>query len=102
MYCWQTTLCSKDQGLASKRERCDTTVMADTQITPGEIGQFEDHAKRVLQQVRGAFAGVIDALPGHITRPHELSKSLKIGMKLAWKIAKLVGNPDPSDRRHGN
>ncbi|MCK4872184.1 MAG: hypothetical protein KAS72_05630 [Phycisphaerales bacterium] len=55
---------------------------------------FEKHAKHVLQGVRGAFAEVIDALPGHITRPHELVKAIKLDMKLAWKIIKVAHAAD--------
>jgi hypothetical protein len=48
----------------------------------------------VLQRVRGAFAEIVDALPGHITRPHELAKALKIDMKLAWKVVKVAHGAD--------
>ena len=71
------------------------SVMVDVHDSSNATRPFERHAKQVLQRVRGAFAEIIDALPGHITRPHELSKSLKIDMKLAWKIVKLAHGSDP-------
>ncbi len=55
---------------------------------------FERHAKQVLLRVRGAFAEIVDALPGRIARPHELCKSLKIDMKLAWKVMKVAHGAD--------
>jgi hypothetical protein len=73
------------------------TSMADTQISGTETVPFEEHARQALLRVRGAFAEIIDALPGHITRPHELSKCLSIDMKLAWKIARVAHASDPFD-----
>lgn len=61
----------------------------------GEAVSFEEHARGALLRIRGAFAEIIDALPGHITRPHELAKRLSIDMKLAWKIARLAHGSDP-------
>ncbi|MCK4660139.1 MAG: hypothetical protein KAV82_11510 [Phycisphaerae bacterium] len=69
-------------------------VMVEVQVNSSNTMSFEERAKQVLQQFRGAFAEVVDALPGLITRPHELSKSLKIDMKLAWKIMKVAHGSD--------
>ncbi|MCK4343582.1 MAG: hypothetical protein KAY37_17860 [Phycisphaerae bacterium] len=67
----------------------------DVHSNPSDTVPFEKHAKQVLQRVRGAFAEIIEALPGHITRPHELSKRLKIDMKLAWRIVNVAHSADP-------
>jgi hypothetical protein len=69
--------------------------VADTSITNRSTVPFEEHARRALLRVRGAFAEIIDALPGHITRPHELAKCLSIDMKLAWKVARVAHGSDP-------
>ncbi len=70
--------------------------MADTSsVTKKPAVPFEEHARRALLRVRGAFAEIIDALPGHITRPHELAKCLSIDMKLAWKVARIAHGSDP-------
>ena len=63
-------------------------------ISPGNMVSLEEHANQVLHRLRGAFAEVIEALPGHVTRPHELCKALKIDMKLAWKIMKFAHGAD--------
>ncbi len=69
--------------------------MVDADTGPGGSVPFEKHAKHVLHQVKGAFAEIIDALPGYITRPHALAKSLKIDAKLAWRIVKVAHGSDP-------
>ncbi len=51
---------------------------------------FVEHAEHVPQHVKGSFVEVIDALPGHITQPRELSSCLKIDKKLAWKVVNLA------------
>ena len=60
-----------------------------------EIAPFEDEAGQVLGRFRSAFADIIAALPGEITRPQELTRALGIDKKLGWKIANVVQSPDP-------
>ena len=61
----------------------------DTQTTP-----FEDDAARVLRRLRSSLAEILDALPGSLSRPHEVQKALGIDTKLAWKIVNLVQNTE--------
>jgi hypothetical protein len=69
--------------------------VTQVRTTIGEAVPFEEHARQALLHLRGAFAEIIEALPGHITRPHELSKCLSIDTKLAWKIAHVAHGSDP-------
>ncbi|MFH1749246.1 MAG: hypothetical protein ABIG44_19620 [Planctomycetota bacterium] len=64
-------------------------------ISTDDAVPFEEHARNALLRIKGAFVEIIDALPGHITRPRELSKALKIDTKLAWKVAKVAHGADP-------
>lgn len=68
--------------------------MVGSWTSAGEAPGLEEHARQVLLRVKGAFAGVVNALPGRITRPHELSKALKIDTKLAWKVMKVAHGAD--------
>jgi hypothetical protein len=56
---------------------------------------FNEQAGEVLQRIRGALAGIIEALPGDIRRPQELSRAMGIDKKLSWKISNVVQCPDP-------
>lgn len=56
---------------------------------------FEEDAHRVISSVRNAFAAILDSLPGHVARGHEVSKALGIHRKLGWQIANIVYEPDP-------
>ncbi len=64
-------------------------------LTGAEIQPFELHAEEVLRRVRSAFAEILEALPGHITRPHQLEKALKIDKQLSWRILKATRESDP-------
>jgi hypothetical protein len=63
--------------------------------TSAEQQSFEVQAREVLRRVRNAFAEVIEALPAHISRAHELQKALDIDKKLGWRVFKLVQGTDP-------
>lgn len=69
--------------------------VADAHLTTGQPMPFEEHARQALLDVKGALAELVDALPGHITRPHELAKCLSIDMKLAWKVSRAAHCSDP-------
>jgi hypothetical protein len=56
---------------------------------------FESDVQRVQRAVRDAFAAILDGLPSHVRRPHEVSKLLGIDKKLGWKIVKLIEETDP-------
>ncbi len=55
---------------------------------------FQEDARQVIAQLRGALASILDALPGHVARGHEVSKALGVHKKLGWQIANLVYEPD--------
>lgn len=54
----------------------------------------QDDATRVLVRLRGAFGALLSALPGRTTRPREIERLLSIDKTLAWRVAKLVHEPD--------
>ena len=60
-----------------------------------EVRPFEAHAEEVVRRVRNAFAEVIEALPGHVTRPSELERALEIDKKLGWRVFRVVHGSDP-------
>lgn len=51
---------------------------------------FEPEARRVLQRVRGAFAAIIQELPGQPASPQDVSRALGLHRKLGWQIAKVA------------
>ncbi|MGD8452113.1 MAG: hypothetical protein PVJ57_09870 [Phycisphaerae bacterium] len=55
---------------------------------------LETEATRALLRLRRAFGALIDASPGAGTRPHEIQKRLGIDKKLAWRIGKVIHEPD--------
>jgi hypothetical protein len=69
--------------------------MNSTQSTTVAPTTFENDARRALDQMRGAFAALLESLPVPVTLPHEVSKKLGIHRKLGWQIARLVYEPDP-------
>lgn len=56
---------------------------------------FEEDALRALQNIREAFAALLESLPQRVGRAHEVAKVLGIHRKLGWQIAKLVYESDP-------
>ncbi len=56
---------------------------------------FDDEAATIITQVRNAFAAIIESLPGHVARAHEVSGALGIHKKLGWQISKVVYEADP-------
>ena len=71
------------------------TSVTESHIGVREGAPFEEQARLAFLRIRGAFAEILDALPGHIVRPHELSKCLSIDMKLAWKVVRAAHCTDP-------
>jgi hypothetical protein len=68
----------------------DNTTATD--VEAGRFGEvdFEADAARVLQRLRSALAEVVSSLPGHVSRPAELRRALKIDMNLSSKVFKVV------------
>jgi len=56
---------------------------------------FAEQSESVLRELREAFAAMVRALPGQPKRPSEIHRAMEIDRKLAWKLAKLVGDDDP-------
>jgi len=69
--------------------------MASDTNQKAEPRPFEAHAEEVVRRVRNAFAEVIEALPGHVSRPSELEKALRIDKKLGWRVFRVVHGSDP-------
>ncbi len=62
---------------------------------PGRVdGTFEAEAAQVLDRLRGAFRDLVQALPKKVTRASELEKALNIDRTLAWKVHRLITEPD--------
>jgi len=74
--------------------------MSQTGPTGGEVQPFETQSEEVLRRVRGAFAEIMEALPGPITRPHQLQKALGIDKQLSWRILKATCESDPFAAAH--
>ena len=60
-----------------------------------EASTFETDAEFVLRRLRNAFAGVIEALPALVKRPHDLGRVLDIDKQLSWRIFKVARESDP-------
>jgi hypothetical protein len=68
-----------------------------TEIKPAitEERDFTADARHALGHLQTAVAGVLQSLAEPGERPNEIAHSLKIDRKLAWKIARLLAEPDP-------
>ncbi len=70
--------------------------MTDTDIAMmSRAVPFEEDAQQVLRQIRTALSDIVNALPGGVYRPQELSRALDIDKKLGWKIANVIQTADP-------
>ncbi len=79
-------------------------VMAASELKNADQAAFEAQAGRVLQEVRGAMAGVIAAIPGagalsggggEIRTATDLQRILGIRKTLAWQIFRIAYAADP-------
>jgi hypothetical protein len=68
------------------------SVSTTVAVTPGERA-FEEEAATVLQRLRTALAEIIGNLPGHVTKPAELRRLLRVDMNLCCKILKVIAAP---------
>jgi hypothetical protein len=69
----------------------------ETNTTANSTSQtqsFEIDAQQVIASVRNAFAAILDSLPGHVARAHEVSKAFGVHKKLGWQIANVVYEPN--------
>ena len=53
------------------------------------VPSFELEATDVLQRLRSAFAEVIAAVPGTVSKAAGLQRALNIDMKMSWKAFKV-------------
>ncbi len=58
-------------------------------------GAFETNAVRVLNELRGAFLGLIEGLPGGVVRAADLEKALGVSRTLGWRIHRIATAADP-------
>ncbi len=61
---------------------------------PRQDQSFESAAREAIAGLRSTLAAILNDLPGHVARAHEVSKALEIHKKLGWQIANLVYEPD--------
>jgi hypothetical protein len=54
----------------------------------------QDDATQALLRVRGAFGAVLAELPGPTERPREIERLLSVDKTLAWRLNKLIREPD--------
>jgi hypothetical protein len=64
-----------------------------TEIT--QESPFTDDARHTLGRLQTVLSGVLQSLPQPTDRPNEIARALKIDRKLAWKISRLLAEPDP-------
>lgn len=60
--------------------------MSDSLDELTESGQLEEHAPRVLAQLRRATAAVLSRMPNPVQRPIDLAGALGLDRSLAWKL----------------
>lgn len=70
--------------------------MATTEIAvQGHPAPFEEDAAAVLHGVRGALTELLAAVGANAANPQDVARQLKLDRNLAWKVSKIVQNPDP-------
>ncbi|MDF1800141.1 MAG: hypothetical protein P1V81_13260 [Planctomycetota bacterium] len=69
--------------------------MQQDQAQPTEAPLYEDHLKSVHSQVRDALSGLFEAVAADPSRPQEFSRRFGINTTTAWKLGKIVQEPDP-------
>lgn len=70
-------------------------VMREKETPLADPGSFEEAAVRSLGGLRNAFAELIAAVPGDISKAADLHRALKIDMKLCWKVFKVATASNP-------
>lgn len=62
-----------------------------SQIKPVSVPaqSFEDSAAIIMNELQGAFAALVESVPGSIRRAVDLERTLRLEKKLAWKIFRL-------------
>ena len=55
---------------------------------------FEDHVLQVIARLRRALAAVVESLPVNGARAVDLTEALRIDMKLAWRIVRVISDGD--------
>ncbi|MGD8454425.1 MAG: hypothetical protein PVJ57_21640 [Phycisphaerae bacterium] len=71
--------------------------MDSNETAPARSHTFELEATRVLQQLRTALARVVAGIPGHVSKPAELQRSLNVDINLSCKVFRIVNAASPLD-----
>ncbi len=56
---------------------------------------FEEHAKLVLQTLRGALAELLASVGADATQSQEMARQFGLNKNLTWKISKIIREDDP-------
>src|SRR5437763_4326051 len=56
---------------------------------------FETDVKSALAKVRGALAAVVSSSGADPDAPQEMAKRLDVDKNLAWRISRVIREPDP-------
>lgn len=67
--------------------------MSENMVQPNTLS-FPQHARRVVQTMRGAFADLLSSLGADPHAPQDLSRKLGLNKNLAWKISKIIQADD--------
>ena len=63
-------------------------------MSSGIMPGFQTDARSILERLQRSFQAIFDSFPVPIARPRDVYKSLEIGRKLGWKIARFSMTPD--------
>lgn len=68
-----------------------------TDATTNQTPSVHEDARRALLGVRRTFGALLSELPEDVARPHHLQRVLGIDKMLAWRISKVIHEPDVFD-----
>ena len=71
--------------------------MNNLEAMKADTDAFELEATRVLQQLRTSLGRVLADLPGHVSKPAELQRSLKVDINLSCKVFRVINATSPLD-----
>ena len=56
---------------------------------------FQADAESMLGRLQAIFRDMLDALPRHARKAHQVARLLRIDKNLAWRVTKVAHGPDP-------
>ncbi len=71
------------------------TTEANLAKDGGQIPPFEDHARSVILQMRGALAEMLNSVGADPTRSQDIARRFGLNKNLTWKISKIVQETEP-------